>query len=203
MFIKKRNSHSFYKPGSSRRLKTSKFIKYLILFLIIYEIITSFFINTLKPETDSMDPSLSENDFLIVLPVYYSRKILKYIKIPGIREPERGDIVVFTPSHIKKLPWYLGIPESVYKIITFQKKSITDHTSFQNSAFVKRILAVPGDTVSVKNNIIYIKKEGSSHLQSEFELSNCEYNVTFSKNPENWEIKQNPFSGIFKDIKTW
>ena len=200
MFIKKRNSYSFYNPGNSRRLKARKIVKYLLLFLIFYEIITSFFITTLTPETDGMIPSFEKKDFLIVLPVYYSHKVFKYIRIPGIREPERGDIVIYTPLSVKKLPWYLGIPESLYKMITLQKKSITDHTVFQNSIAVKRIVALPGDTVSVKNNIIYIRKSGSSHFQSEFELSNCEYNITFSKQPENWDTKQNPFSGIFDDI---
>ena len=201
MFIKKRNSHSFYKPGNTRRLKTRKFIKLLILFLIIYELVTSLFFNTLITETDVMNPSLSENDYVISVPLFFSRKLFGKFRIPGIREPERGDIVLYNPSSVKILPWYLNIPESLYNLITLQKKSITDHSSYQNKNSIKRIIALPGDTVSIKNNIIYIKSENGSNFKSEFELSNCEYNVTFSKYPENWESKQNPFSGLFKDKK--
>jgi len=120
MFIKKRNSYSLYRPGITRRLKTRNFIKYLILFLIIYEIITSLLLNTVKIETGGMNPSITENDQLIVLPVYYSNRIFNIIKIPGIRNPERGDIVLYTPSTVKKLPWYLKTPDSVYKFFTLQ-----------------------------------------------------------------------------------
>ena len=201
MFIKKRNNYSLYKPGNSRRLKIRNFIKWLIVFLIIFELITTLFFSTLKIKSESMNPSITENDYLIILPVFYSNQIVKYIKFPGIREPERGDIVLFTPSSVKKLPWYLSIPDSVYNFITFQKKSITDHSTYQNSSFIKRIIALPGDTVSIKNNVIYIKKPGSDLYKSEFELSNCEYNVTFSKQLENWESRQNPFSGLFEEKK--
>ncbi len=180
-------------------MKSRKIIKFLIIFIIIYEIITSLLIGTLKTETASMNPTLSDNDLLVILPVFYSRNIMKYIPVPGIREPERGDIVLYTPESAKQLPWYLSVPDSVYRFITFQKKSITDHTSYQNSLSVKRIIALPGDTVSVKNNIIYIRERGTDHFKSEFELSNCEYNVSFSDQIENWGVRENPFSGNFRD----
>ncbi len=201
MFSKKRNSYSFYNPGRSGRSRTGKIIKYLVIFVIIYEIFTSLLLTTVKSETDGMNPSLLKNDFLIVMPVFYRNSFLKYIPIPGIREPERGDIVLYSPDSAKKLPWYLALPDSIYKIVTLQKKSLTDHTSFQNDRFIKRIIAVPGDVVSVKNNIIYVKQKGSEHFESEFELSNSEYNVTFSDYPENWIVRQNPFSGNFTEKK--
>ncbi len=201
MFTRRRKSYSFYKTKKFRSSKTKKFLKSLLYFFIIYKLVTALLVTSLQPENDGMNPTLTRNECLVVLPFYYSKKIFKYIKIPGIREPERGDIVYYTPSYVKKIPWYLNIPNSVYEIFTFQRKSITDHTLFQNPVRIKHIIALPGDTVSVKNNILYIKTKDDKNFKSEFKLSNCEYNITFSEKPENWETRKNPFSGIFNKKK--
>jgi signal peptidase I len=70
--------------------------------------------------SESMLPTLEINDRLIVEKITYH-----------FREPERGDVVVFSPTEALK--------EQNYK-----------------EAFIKRVIGVPGDIVEVKNNAVYV-----------------------------------------------
>lgn len=72
--------------------------------------------------TGSMEPTLEVNDRLIIDKLGYRFK-----------EPNRGDIVVFSPPDQLK---------SQYK-----------------DAFIKRIIGLPGDIVEVKNGIVYVNGE--------------------------------------------
>ncbi len=200
MFAKKRNNYSLYKPGNSRRRSFRRFLRFLVTAVIAYELITAFLLTSVRITTDSMDPTLAKNDIVISLPVYYGKRIFNIVTVPGIRKPMRGDIVIYKPSTIKKLPWYLKLPDSVYRFVTFQRKSISDHTEYSDFSSVKRIIALPGDTVSVKNNVMYVKEAGSENQKSEFEIADIEYNINFSRQPDNWGSRQNPFSGNFDDI---
>jgi signal peptidase I len=73
--------------------------------------------------SESMLPTLQVNDRLIIEKVsYYFQK------------PERGDVVVFSPT--KKLQ------ELKY-----------------HDAFIKRVIGIPGDSVEVKNGVVYVNGE--------------------------------------------
>lgn len=70
--------------------------------------------------SSSMEPTLEINDRLIIEKISYR-----------FRTPERGDVVVFSP---------------------------TDELKKQNfrDAFIKRVIGLPGDTVEVKGEIVYV-----------------------------------------------
>jgi signal peptidase I len=70
--------------------------------------------------SESMLPTLEINDRLIVEKISYH-----------FRKPERGDVVVFSPTDALKKQNY-------------------------KEAFIKRVIGVPGDTVEVKNRAVYI-----------------------------------------------
>jgi signal peptidase I len=73
--------------------------------------------------SSSMEPTLEINDRLIIEKISYH-----------FREPERGDVVVFSPTQ------------------TLQEQNF-------NEAFIKRVIGLPGDTVEVKNGRVYINNE--------------------------------------------
>lgn len=83
--------------------------------------------------TGSMIPTLMVNDRLIVEKVSYH-----------FTEPERGDIVVFSP------------PESAGQ-------------SFKKEAFIKRVIGLPGEEIEVTGGVIYVNGEplDESYIPSE------------------------------------
>ncbi|MGD1917583.1 MAG: signal peptidase I [Pleurocapsa sp.] len=70
--------------------------------------------------SESMLPTLEIDDRLIIEKISYR-----------FRKPERGDVVVFSPTDTLK--------EQNYK-----------------EAFIKRVIGIPGDTVEVKNGDVYV-----------------------------------------------
>lgn len=123
--------------------KSIEFFKNLFYALIAALLIKTFFIETSRVPTGSMEKTIMVGDFLFVNKFIYGasspRNIpftnisLPYFTLPAISEPERGDIVVFEwPG----MPDVLVNPEIVN--------------------YVKRCIAVPGDTLEIRDKVVFI-----------------------------------------------
>ncbi len=110
--------------------------KSLGLAFLLFLIIRAFLVQAFKIPTGSMENTLLVGDFLLVNKAVYGattpRKLpfvdvaLPYYRLPAIEDPKRGDIVVF------EFP---------------QDRSLD---------FVKRCVAVGGDTVEMRDKVLYV-----------------------------------------------
>ena len=66
-------------------------------------------------------------------------------------------------------------------------------------AFIKRIIAIPGDTVLMENFVAFVKPAGTDTFVNERVLNNREYSITLTPPPDNW-ISSYPFSGTKEPI---
>jgi signal peptidase I len=90
--------------------------------LTLFFIVRSFFVEAFKIPTGSMEGTLLVGDFLLVNKMVYGAEVpFTKVKLPAIRAPQRGDIIVFQ--------WPLDPTKN----------------------FVKRIVGMPGDTVEMRN----------------------------------------------------
>lgn len=102
--------------------------------------IRAFVIEPYRIPSGSMLPTLLIGDHLFVNKFLYGIKIpFTDLRLPGIREPERGDVVVFTVAKDGR-----GI---------FPADQRTDLSRDQ---FVKRVVGIPGDTVEVRSGNLYL-----------------------------------------------
>jgi len=117
---------------------------YLIAFVIRLLLLEAFAI-----PTGSMIPTIMEGDRIIVIkPTYGINFPIINVKLPGFYEPQRGDIVVFkNPSY--RSP---GIVRELITLLTFSVINVDNEPKY----FVKRIIGVPGDTIELKDNELYI-----------------------------------------------
>ncbi|PKL81530.1 MAG: signal peptidase I [Ignavibacteriae bacterium HGW-Ignavibacteriae-3] len=141
-------------------IKTSKqkfleFWKNLLFAAVAAFIIKTFLIETSRVPTGSMEKTIWVGDFLFVNKFVYGssspRNIpftnitLPYFQMPAIREPERGDIVVFE---------FPG------------DKDVLAPAEISN--YVKRCIGIPGDTIMIIDKVVFVNgKEArrSSQIQ--------------------------------------
>ncbi len=116
----------------------------LFIFLVIFVVIP--FKSSLADwnwvPTGSMNPTILEGDLIFVNKLAYDLRIpLTFYRIAKWSDPKRGDIVVcFSPDD-------------------------PNDPDDKEVRLVKRIIAVPGDTVSMTNNILYINGQRQGYTQ--------------------------------------
>jgi len=108
----------------------------------------------------SMVPTLAIGDHILVTKYSYGlRWPLTRIPIGELDVPERGDVVVFVfpGSDEGKAVEYLDLPVP----------AVGGNAQFGTLDYIKRVVGLPGDTVQVRDNIVYIngaaqaRKDGS------------------------------------------
>ncbi|MBA4390365.1 MAG: signal peptidase I [Syntrophus sp. (in: bacteria)] len=115
-----------------RKSKTRETIESLIIAALIALFVRSFFIQAYKIPSGSMEPTLLIGDHLLVNRLSYVAKIpVLDTVILTLGKPKRGDIVVFR---------YPADP---------------------SKDFIKRVIATEGETVEIKDKIIYINGKGT------------------------------------------
>lgn len=104
-----------------------EWVESIIVAFVLAMFIRIFFVEPYKIPTGSMRPTLREGDIILVNKFLYGAKIpFTSLRLPGLRKPKRGDVVVFIyPQDRKK-------------------------------NFIKRLVAMEGETVEIRNGTVYI-----------------------------------------------
>ena len=99
----------------------------VVIAVLLALVVRTFFLQAFKIPTGSMRPTLMEGDRILVDKVSYGIRIpFTAVRLPRIRPPRRGDVVVF--------------------------RSVDD----PHRDFIKRLVAVGGDTVEIRDLRVWI-----------------------------------------------
>ena len=110
--------------------------------------IRSFVIEPFSIPSGSMFPTLLIGDHLFVNKFTYGIKLpFVDFRLPGLREPERGDVVVFT------------VGKNGNRVCPVDRCPSAAGARFYKEEFVKRIVGVPGDVVELRGEEIWINGE--------------------------------------------
>jgi len=185
-------SYAAQKYQRHRLLKI--FLSFLVLF-IIYNCLTAFFFSVWVIDNDTMQPGLSSGDrilFLSFSPPSFNRN--KTDDNPFLFK--RGSIVLVEDKSSKKYKLPAKILDSIVRFFTAQKISIF---SADRQYYIKRVIALPGDEISMSEYIFRVKtgsanSSGTSFSLTEFELSDKPYTPFIPVTSRLWD-ESIPFSG--------
>nr|AGS53002.1 signal peptidase I [uncultured bacterium contig00030] len=185
-----------YAAQKHQRHRLLKIIFTFIIFILMYNILVSFFISVWVLENDTMQPSFNKGDRLIftsfMMPVSIFRNKIDE-KSLSVR---RGSIVLVDKGDKRNKSIPLRVIDGIVRFFTLQKASIF---SSEGQYYIKRVIALPGDEIFMENYVFRVKPAGSLYSLTEFELSEKPYNLAIPGTPSLWD-EEVPFSGNMDTI---
>lgn len=98
--------------------------------LLVVFVLRSFLVEPFQIPSSSMVPTLQVGDYILVNKFTYGIRLpVLRTKVFDLSEPQRGDVMVFFPPHMN------------------------------DTYFIKRVIGLPGDTVTYRNKQLYVNGE--------------------------------------------
>ena len=131
------------KQNTRKKSKPQEYLNALIIAALIAFILKIFLIEAFRIPTGSMENTLLIGDFLLVnkfvygattpMTIPFTSVRIPYIRFPAIKEPHRGDVVVFD---------FPGFRDEL------KTSEAVD--------YIKRLIGEPGDTIRIINKQVYV-----------------------------------------------
>lgn len=166
----------------------------------VAEIGGTYILKSYQVVSESMSPGLQAGSRFLLAPSAYSftlpfnRNIRRYHS-----QPARGDIVLLDTPSTPARSWLASAGNRLVRFFTLQQRGLGQAEHLLNRPVLKRVVAVPGDTVRMENFIIYVKTPDSRHFLTEHEVASRVYDTLRQGSPANW-ADHLPFSGSMDEL---
>ena len=125
-----------------------------------------------------------------------------YSLIPGMSIEKgylpfhRGNVVLVNLDKEENPGFFRCALDWVVRLFTAQKVSLLEQ---KDHLFVKRVIGLPGDEITMTNYVIRVKVKGSAYSLTEFEVADEGYTTDIPQTPALWDSSL-PFSGTMDTI---
>jgi signal peptidase I len=187
-----------YAAQKSQRHRVRWILLWVLLFFVIYSSFTSLFFSMRVLDNETMRPGLYTGDRF----VFSSYAV--YSLVPGLKMGEnlpfrRGNVVLVDMSLRERPPLFHRILDGVVRFFTAQRIGFNNRGEH---IYLKRVIGLPGDEISMTNFVIRVKPRGAVYSFTEFEMWDfpyAVYEVDFPQVPALWD-ESLPFSGNMETI---
>ena len=195
MANKKARRYSFADQKNQRYRYRWVILGVSLLFLL-YISFTSIFFSMRIMENATMASNLRQGE-RFVFSSYDIYSIVPWLDLE--REPlpfQRGSVVLVDMFRKKKPGFFRQFLDGTLRFFTAQRLSLVEQ---KDHLYVKRVIGLPGDEITMTNFVIRVKVKGSSYSLTEFEVSDYDYTPDIPHIPALWDSSL-PFSGNIDKI---
>lgn len=135
-----------------------------------------------------MEPTLNNKDSLVFHPLSRGDRL------------ERGDLILIQPPYYRTDTGLVRFTNAFLRILSFQQLQITswDRQPWEKYLLIKRVVAIPGDQVSLIDHVVQVKSSNDEFFLSEFETSERDYDILTPQRSD-WP-EEHPFDGNTYEI---
>lgn len=171
----------------NEKRKKSEIITIIIVVFFLYQLITSYFLCSFVIRQESMLPEFTYGSRIFSTPIYRLSSL------------KRGSLV-FVENMEQKDNIFQNLIKKVVSFFTFQLYTpFNKQNNISTKYLLRRVVGLPGDTIYMKDFILYVKKNGEQHFLTEFEVSDYDYNINTEGLTEDWKGNL-PFSGTLEEV---
>jgi len=128
-------------------------VEAVVLAIAIALVIRTFAVENYIVPTESMYPTIEVGDRLFALKFFYGAKIpFTRHRLPAVRNPRYGDIVVFLAPYYEDPGIAIRLLEPVVHILSLGFISADPQPKY----YVKRVIGLPGDEVEIIGKRVYV-----------------------------------------------
>jgi signal peptidase I len=176
-----------------------RLFRFFVILFFMYEFFSAYAMKTRIVESSSMAPTLVPKERVIVFPSAYGLLNPVTGRHGMFRAPRRGDIVLLLLPSSTDHGWHIRFIDSAIRYVTFQRIGFPGLKTPFEAPVIKRVVAIPGDTIKMSGFIVQVKSEGSPHFLTEYELTDATYDVGTVDVPKDWDMDM-PLSGTYGEI---
>ncbi len=128
-------------------------VEAVVLAIAIALVIRTIAVENYMVPTESMYPTIEIGDRLFALKFFYGAKIpFTRHRLPAVRDPRHGDIVVFLAPYYENPGIAIRLLEPVVHILSLGFISLDPQPKY----YVKRVIGLPGDEVEIIGKRVYV-----------------------------------------------
>ena len=173
-----------------KREHDSKIFKVVVAVIIVFLVLTAinnFVLYPVMLKSSSMSPNIEKGNSVFVTPL--------------VKNPKRGDTILVQNVKSKVLHRKEKILSQLLSFITARRfYPYLNRSKMAETADVRRVVGMPGDTIYMRDYVLYIKPADQTHFLTEFELIPKQYSVQIFSIPVMWDTSLGAI-GSFDEIK--
>jgi len=188
-----------YEDVRRRRSLVVRFLRDVVILFVIFETLSTFAFKSWTISSSSMSPTLAKGDRIVMLPSAYGI-FNPFSGGRGVfKAPARGDIVLLARPSTSEHGWVMRLVGSLVRFVTLQRVSLQPRGTSGDAPLMKRVVAVPGDSVRIDDFVVYVRTAGSTHYLTEYEVSTKAYDIGGSIGIAGWN-KDMPLGGSMEPV---
>lgn len=180
-----------YAAQKQERHRLLRAVLVILILYLLYNVLSTFLLSSWVLHNDSMQPGLRSGDRFIAVSTVLPSLFTEFRLTDGLSPFKRGSIVLIDTRRGENRSHLLVFADTFVRFFTAQKLSLF---STDENLYIKRLIALPGDEISMTNFVMRVRAADTSFVLTEFELAERPYHPNIPQVPALWD-ESLPFSG--------